>query len=249
MVNINTVYLTVQALINKEQRGYLTPLSFNKFSEQAQNKIFEMYFNDLSHFNINPKGMGDVGGYSSQLKILKEKIDVFSVFAGLTDITNAGEAFALPTDLYRLNTVEYNGTLVQEMDKSMSTYIKKSGRTQPTLTFPKFEKLEDAVKIYPITVIDSVSVHYIKRPATPKWGYLSPGSTQVTNIYPELAGLDVPSDALYNPGTSVDFELHISDQYRLIEIVLKYAGVEIREADIVTFAQTELQSTEVNQKQ
>ena len=38
-INIDTVYQTVQALANKEQRGYLTPQEFNLFANQAQMDI------------------------------------------------------------------------------------------------------------------------------------------------------------------------------------------------------------------
>ena len=47
-VNIDTVYQTVQALANKEQRGYITPQEFNLFANQAQLDIFEQYFYDLN---------------------------------------------------------------------------------------------------------------------------------------------------------------------------------------------------------
>ena len=47
-VNVDTVYQTVQALANKEQRGYLTPQEFNLFANQAQQDIFEQYFYDLN---------------------------------------------------------------------------------------------------------------------------------------------------------------------------------------------------------
>lgn len=48
MVNIDTVYQTVQALANKEQRGYITPQEFNLFANQAQQDIFEQYLYDLN---------------------------------------------------------------------------------------------------------------------------------------------------------------------------------------------------------
>ena len=46
-VSIDTVYQKVLALANKEQRGYVTPIEFNLFAEQAQLDIFENYFRDL----------------------------------------------------------------------------------------------------------------------------------------------------------------------------------------------------------
>ena len=48
MVNIDTVYQTVLALANKEQRGYITPQEFNLFAHQAQMDIYENYFYDLN---------------------------------------------------------------------------------------------------------------------------------------------------------------------------------------------------------
>ena len=48
MVNVDTIYQTVQALANKEQRGYLTPQEFNLIANQVQMDIFEQYFYDLN---------------------------------------------------------------------------------------------------------------------------------------------------------------------------------------------------------
>ena len=39
-VSVDTVYQRVLAIANKEQRGYITPLEFNLFANQAQLDIF-----------------------------------------------------------------------------------------------------------------------------------------------------------------------------------------------------------------
>ena len=39
-VNVNIVYRTVLLILNKEQRGYLTPDEFNKTATQVQLEIF-----------------------------------------------------------------------------------------------------------------------------------------------------------------------------------------------------------------
>ena len=41
-INVNTVYTTVLAILNKEQRGYLTPDEFNKVGTQVQLEIFSI---------------------------------------------------------------------------------------------------------------------------------------------------------------------------------------------------------------
>ena len=50
MISIDTVYQTVLALANKEQRGYITPLEFNLLANQVQLEIFEEYFPELNQW-------------------------------------------------------------------------------------------------------------------------------------------------------------------------------------------------------
>jgi len=46
-VSIDTVYQKVLAILNKEQRGYVTPQEFNLFANRAQLDLFEQYFTIL----------------------------------------------------------------------------------------------------------------------------------------------------------------------------------------------------------
>ena len=49
-VSIDTVYQRVLSILNKEQRGYVTPQEFNLFANQAQLDLFEQYFYDINQF-------------------------------------------------------------------------------------------------------------------------------------------------------------------------------------------------------
>ena len=49
-ISIDTVYQTVLALANKEQRGYISPQEFNLYANHAQMEVLEQYFYDLSQF-------------------------------------------------------------------------------------------------------------------------------------------------------------------------------------------------------
>lgn len=53
-VSVDTVYQRVLAILNKEQRGYVTPQEFNLFANQAQLDIFEQYFYDINQFGRCP---------------------------------------------------------------------------------------------------------------------------------------------------------------------------------------------------
>ena len=50
-VNVNTVYKTVLYILNKEQRGYITPDEFNNIATQVQLDIFNSYFPDADQAN------------------------------------------------------------------------------------------------------------------------------------------------------------------------------------------------------
>ena len=53
-VSADTVYQRVLALLNKEQRGYMTAIEYNLLANQAQLHIFENYFHDLNRLERNP---------------------------------------------------------------------------------------------------------------------------------------------------------------------------------------------------
>ena len=75
MINIDSVYQTVLALANKEQRGYITPQEFNLLANQAQTEIFEQYFYDIDQLK---RRLDDNYEYGS-LDVLYEKISAFEV--------------------------------------------------------------------------------------------------------------------------------------------------------------------------
>ena len=60
-INVNTVYRTVLLILNKEQRGMLTPDEFNKVSTQVQLQIFEEYFNTLDLQVRKPDNITEYG--------------------------------------------------------------------------------------------------------------------------------------------------------------------------------------------
>ena len=223
MVNVNTVYRTVQALSNKEQRGYLTPTEFNLYAEQAQLEIFESYFFDDAHFSLNRKGMAATGA-SNIKKLIQEKIDIFSRTGDAT-YSSTNSNFALPTDLYRLGAVYFTDTTgtkqVPMIMHEQLHYVLSSALTAPSTVFPKFTRSAQTITMYPNTIQTGVTVHYIKTPSQPKWNYTQLGTDR---------------EPVYNVTGTTHFELHPSELYTLIDKILMYTGIQVREADIVQAA-------------
>jgi len=84
-INVNTVYQTVLLILNKEQRGYMTPLEFNKIGGQVQLEIFEKYAEDMNQQLRVPQIDLD---YSDRQLNVDEKISIFKDIDTATYTTN-----------------------------------------------------------------------------------------------------------------------------------------------------------------
>jgi len=73
-INVDTVYKTVLLILNKEQRGYMTPDEFNKTATQVQLDIFEQYFDDLNQHLRVPQADFDYRNRQSDMRLQDRKI-------------------------------------------------------------------------------------------------------------------------------------------------------------------------------
>lgn len=209
-VSIDTVYQRVLAVLNKEQRGYVTPQEFNLFANQAQMDIFEQYFYDINQFSRMP---GNDTEYSDMLNILNEKINIFARTAALTYDTNH---FNKPNDLYRLGTIIYNSKEVERVNKNEYLYINSSPLTKPSNAFPIFVENELGYNVYGTAELTAdVSCNYIKKPATAEW-----------------AGVLTGGYELNDNSATVDFELHASEETELVVKILELAGIALKDTSV-----------------
>jgi hypothetical protein len=92
-VNVDIVYKTVLLILNKEQRGNLSPDEFNKVATQVQLEIFESYFETLNQQIRRPDNDTE---YADRVKNVDQDISVFKTYGNATYVT-AGGFFNLPT--------------------------------------------------------------------------------------------------------------------------------------------------------
>ena len=305
-INVNTVYQTVLLILNKEQRGYMTPVEFNKIGGQVQLEIFEKYAEDMNQQLRVPQVDLD---YSDRQINIDEKLSIFKEIDAATYTTSgfrlpsqysgnssasqqftavnpqlsyalAGNALTLanqgaivnvfvagvqltdaeysvtggnlvlvsqPTaqdlidinlyakQFYRLGTVIYTaGALpIQELERVGSSelyHLLGSNLTKPTTTYPIYTYKGNYLNVYPTTIQSGVSVNYLRKPIAPIWNFS--GSTQY----------------VFSPATSNNFEIHSSEQTELIIKILLYAGVVVRDREIIEVAAGQIQQEEMNQK-
>jgi hypothetical protein len=218
VIKIDTVYQTVLALANKEQRGYITPQEFNLFADHAQMSIFEQYFYDLNQFKRVPGNQAD---YADMTAILEDKISTFIVHAEYAPATIG----ALPEEYYRAyyTTIVIDGKEVKaEKITKQEAIAYTSPLTSPTKSHPVYYVSDSRVYFLPHTHHKAI-FSYIRKPKKPQWTYVV-----------------VNEKALYNPsGNAVDFELHPSEQKNLVNRILKLAGISIEDAGLVQVATQE----------
>jgi len=230
-ISIDTVYQKVLAILNKEQRGYVTPQEFNLFANQAQLDLFEQYFYDINQFGRLP---GNDTEYSDMLNILNEKISPFETTSN--DLNYASGKFELPTDLYRLGTVIYSNTTTdgfgtstteqieaERVAKNEILYINSSPLTKPKNIRPIYTQNTSGINVYGDSELTSdVKCNYIKKPTTPQWAY------QI-----------VFGEPLYDAANSVNFELNPSEETELVIKILEMAGLLIKDYNLYNVANQE----------
>ena len=226
-INVNTVYQTVLMILNKEQRGYMTPTEFNKVATQVQLEIFEDYFDDLNKQLRVPQADTD---YADRQENIDEKIAIFKTFGNATYKTVGSLSyFELPTsdvygklvDFYRLGNVLYNDEkVVQRLDRREFYYANQSRLTKPSTINPAYLYENQKLFIKPTSIVSKITVDYVRKPVDVNW----------------VIRLGSLGQYEYNDLTSVDFELHESEQTEVILKILLYAGIIIRDNEIVQTA-------------
>jgi len=220
-VNINTVYLRVLAIANKEQRGYITPQEFNTLANQAQLDIFEQYFYDLNQFLRLP---GNDTIHADPVDMLEEKIEKFSIFNA--PATNANLDVL---QVYRLGAVFARVSInnvtqiieAQHMSHSELRQYLSSPLTAPAKTRPMYTIDNNSIVMHGDGV-DGTNINYIRKPVDVYWGYTM-----------------INGEALYNPASSINFELHASEETELVLKILSLAGVVIRDPQLYQIAAAE----------
>ena len=140
-----------------------------------------------------------------------------------------------PKQFYRLGQVLYQvGALdteeAQRVDRGELYHLLSSNLTKPTTVNPIYTYENNQLTVYPTSIVSGLAVSYIRKPIPPIWSFTS-GSQYV-----------------FQPTSSCNFELHISEQVELIVRILLYAGVVVKNQEIVQVAASQIQQENINQK-
>jgi hypothetical protein len=250
-INVDTVYKTVLLILNKEQRGYMTPDEFNKTATQVQLDIFEQYFEDLNQQLRVPQSDYD---YSDRQMSIDEKISPFKTEGncaynagkfnlpildteGNTVINTGAEPANNEVSFYKLGTPIFTpnigfDTELQRLPRNEFYNIEKSPLTASTQEFPTYLYESNKLTVRPTSIISGVSTSFIRKPKNIKWNFT----------------LGTVGQYIYSSAGSQQFELNASEQVEVITRILFYSGVIIRDPQVIQVAAQEIQQNEINQK-
>jgi len=249
-INVDTVYKTVLLILNKEQRGYVTPDEFNKIATQVQLEIFEKYFEDLNQQMRIPENDSE---YGNRVKNVDEKISIFKTIQSLAPSWVVGTnefnivqspATITPT-VHRIGTVIYKDEQeLEKVNRNDWLRLNMSKLTRPTADYPMYLYEDDKIIIQPanlikvdplnpLTILDQFYLAYVRKPADVIWGYTV------------LTGTGAYS---HDASASQDFEIDDTDQTEVIIRVLMYMGIVIRDQQVIQAAAQQVTMEEQNQK-
>mgnify|MGYP003634624122 CR=1 FL=1 len=251
-INVDTVYKTVLLILNKEQRGYITPAEFNRTATQVQLDIFDQYFEDLNNQLRLPQTDFD---YSDKLTDLDNNISPFKTTG---DCAYSSGRFNLPTvddqgntvintgaepssinqvSFYKLGSVVYTPTTgfpteIQRLGRTEFYNLQKSDLTTPSPYSPTYLYESEKIIVAPSSINSGVSTSFIRKPRNVMWSYSVGGLGQY----------------VYDMSGSTQFELNSSEQVNIITRILLYSGIIIRDPQVIQVASSEIQQTENNKK-
>ncbi len=231
MISINKCRNLVLYLLEKNNRGFITPSAFDAFCGLAQMELFEDLFYEYNKWVLNQNRRLTNTEFADIPKNIREQIDVFSEYSTISnftyDVTDEVWKFT-DSDLYRaigLSLVNAQGrkTDIEEVIKgSELNNLINSTINPPTITYPIYVKTGPGFKVYPVVQSGfKVELLYIRTPKAPKWTYTT-----------------VLGNPVYNASASdkQDIELDESMFFSFIMKVMAYCGVSLREQDIVVAA-------------
>lgn len=217
MISVDLVYKTVLMFANSDIRGNVKPTDLRLALYDVVNEIVEEYFYEVNRM-LNRENRGLInGGFENIPDRIREKILYFLVEDVV--LNYAAPYFELPADLRYIDSVFYQENNEVEFCKHNKEFklLLNYADTLPTNTNPIGLRVGNKIKVAPTTIVDEVTISYLRNPLIPNWTYTVVGGAE-----------------LFNPSAPdfQDIDLHPSEENRVVLATLKRFGVNLKETDL-----------------
>ncbi len=222
------VHDTLLDLANKDQQGFVSDAEFNNFAQVAQINIYNGLFDELKDAKRLSRAGFNPNRDKSRIKRIQEDLASFSK---KQTVSKSSGVFDKPTDLSRIISISTAGSILLDQstkkpieicyDEEKIERILISTLSAPTDDFP-IALVSDDIHVFP-TSVTKIEVRYYKIPE----GRSSTGER--TTIQPTFSA----------SSADTDFELPEHYTADLIYEIAKMIGINLRDSDVVTYANTE----------
>ena len=217
MISIDRLYKTVLMFANSDIRGNVKPTDLRLALYDVVNEIVEEYFYEVNRM-LNRENRGLInGGFENIPDRIREKILYF--LKEDVVLNYAAPYFELPADLRYIDSVFYQENNEVEFCKHNKEFklLLNYTDTLPTNTNPIGLRIGNKIKVAPTTIVDEVTISYLRNPLIPNWTYTVVGGAE-----------------LFNPSAPdfQDIDLHPSEENRVVLATLKRFGVNLKETDL-----------------
>lgn len=169
---------------------------------------------------------------------ITQYVTVVSVNSETSINTTPSVVSTTPWNVVGIDYYIYDGQQeeAEKVSHSKITMLNNSLLTKPTITYPAYTQELETLYAYPNTInkLGQVSSQYIRYPKDPKWTFITlvSGEPAFDQSQPDYQ----------------DFELPLDCESDLINKILQYAGMSIREIAAVQFGQG-LEQADIQQQQ
>lgn len=258
MISVDKVYKTVLYILNKEQRGYVTPAEFNHIAEIEQNAIFWTYFKEGAQVQrLNQANMQSDVPLFDLSEDLNQKLQGFTTTAGSWSLSSAvnwqgGSGVSWFQDVS-------TGRKLARIKSVTARYVSATGggtvqSTCDFVTFNEYLKISSSKLTKPdnrnpvFMALDSGDGSITPKASGQFQIGVSPTPTiiYVEGIYQPLVPrwnftVGAQNQYIFTTTDSQDFELDPSEESRLINNILLKFGVVVRDPGVIQVAMAEQQ--------
>ena len=217
MISVDRIYKTVLMFANSDIRGNVKPTDLRLALYDVVNEIVEEYFYEVNRM-LNRENRGLINGGFENIPEQKKKKILYFLKEDVV-LNYAAPYFELPADLRYIDSVFYQENNEVEFCKHNKEFklLLNYADTLPTNTNPIGLRIGNKIKVAPTTIVDEVTISYLRNPLIPNWTYTVVGGAE-----------------LFNPSAPdfQDIDLHPSEENRVVLATLKRFGVNLKETDL-----------------
>jgi len=256
MVSVIQVYDALRDLMNKEQKGFISPAVFNSLASIAQMNIYNEIFSELVNSKRLSKQNFDPGGDVSQRKQKREDLSYFirrsvvelALFDENNDLSSSAlepDSFDKPADLSKIISISAVNSVADvgltdvnpceivyrpsDLDRLLLSNI-----SAPTNMFPVAYVSDTAIEVFPEGATSQLEMTYYAKPGS----YTIDGARSDAQPFYEMNF--VPQFNLEVAGSgSRNFMLPPHYINEVVMEMAKMLGVRLRDPSVVQFASKE----------